>query len=50
MPKEEEQKKETKPSKGMFSEGVPQDVEKKIDEIVKEIVEPKKEEKEEEEQ
>lgn len=39
--------KETTPSKGMFPEGVPQDVEKKIDQIVKDIVEPKEEKEEE---
>lgn len=49
-PKEaQEQKKESKPSKGMFPEGVPKDVEKKIDTIVDEIMHPKKEEKGEEE-
>lgn len=43
-PKEEiVENKEEKPSKGMFPEGMPTDVEKKVDEIVKEIVEPKEE-------
>ena len=42
----EEPKKEQLPSKGMFPSGTPPDVEKKIDEIVKEMVEPKEEEKE----
>ncbi len=42
--KEELPEKETKPSKGMFPEGTPPEVEKKIDEIVKEMTEPKKEE------
>lgn len=39
--KEEPPAKETKPSKGMFTEGTPPEVEKKIDEIVKEMTEPK---------
>ncbi len=43
---EETPKKEQPPSKGMFPSGAPPEVEKKIDEIVKEMVEPKEEEKE----
>lgn len=42
--KEEKKQTEKKPAKRMFSEGVPDDVEKKIDEIVEDIVTPKKEE------
>ena len=41
---EEPPRKETKPSKGIFPEGTPPEVEKKIDEIVKEMTAPKEEE------
>lgn len=45
-PVKEEPKKDRAPSKGIFPAGTPPDVEKKIDEIVKEMVEPKEEQKE----